>query len=165
MTWRLIGPAWKVEGLTMAERVVLLALVSFTNEAGGNAYPSISTLSERCCCNRSTVHRALKSLCTRGLISPQGKGRKGTIKYRVCLTVQHGVSHTATDQSRSATPTMRTVPHNPSNNPSNYPRYRNPSDLEDSTRDSYFDSDSDPSVRETIHDQAMRLDRARRQQT
>ena len=151
----------------MAERVVLLALVSYTDSNAENAYPSIATLSDRCCCNRSTVHRALKSLCTRGLISPQGKGRKGTIKYRVCLTVQHGVSHIAPDQSHSATPTVRTAPHNPSNNPSNYPSYRNPSNLKDSKRGEYFDSDSDSdtSIRETIHDQAMRLDRERRRQT
>jgi len=70
----------------MSERLVLLALVSFTNEAGENAYPSQATLARRCCCDRRTIQRAIKSLVERGFISPHGKGIKGTIMYRVNLS-------------------------------------------------------------------------------
>ena len=165
MTWWLIGPAWKVPALTMSERIVLLALVSFTDKAGANAYPSIATLSARCCCNRSTVHRALKSLRERGVIEPQGKGRKGTIRYKVRLTVQRVGSHTATDPSHSDIPTVGTMRHNPSkviprDYPSNYPSDALPVD-------SVFDSGSRQHTGdwtfETVSEQAQRLNRERRQ--
>jgi len=158
----------------MSERLVLLALVSFTNEAGENAYPSQATLARRCCCDRRTIQRAIKSLVERGFISPHGKGIKGTIMYRVNLSPdvkgaaqsRMGGWHSVREERHSDTRRGGTVTYNPSKYiPSENPSYRNPSDLEDSTRDSYFDSDSDPSRRETIHEQAMRLDRARRRQT
>jgi DNA-binding transcriptional MocR family regulator len=159
MSWRLIGPAWKVPDLTMAERIVLLALVSFTDKRGANAYPSIATLSTRCCCNRSTVHRALKSLRERGVIEPQGKGRKGTIRYKVRLTVQRVGSHPATDPSHSDIPTVGTMRHNPSKViPRDYPSDGLPAD-------SYFDSGSrqppDSFWTETVSEQVARLAQAR----
>ena len=179
MTWRLIGPAWKVEGLTMSERLVLLALVSFTNEAGENAYPSQATLARRCCCDRRTIQRAIKSLVERGFISPHGKGIKGTIMYRVNLSPdvkgaaqsRMGGWHSVREERHSDTRRGGTVTYNPSKYiPSENPSYRNPSNT---SRGEYFDSDSDyegPPLdewgrnTESIHDQAMRLDRARRRQ-
>ena len=59
MTWRLIGPIWRLENMTSMQRLVLLALASFTDQNGGNAYPSQSTLARMACCSRSTVKRAL----------------------------------------------------------------------------------------------------------
>ena len=149
----------------MAERIVLLALVSFTDKAGANAYPSIATLSTRCCCNRSTVHRALKSLRERGVIEPQGKGRKGTIRYKVRLTVQRVVSHPATDPSHSDIPTVGTMRHNPSkaipgDYPSDYPSNALPVD---SVFDSRIRQQPSSFWTETVSEQAQRLNRERRQ--
>ena len=152
----------------MSERLVLLALVSFTNEAGENAYPSRATLARRCCCDRRTIQRAIKSLVERGLISPYGKGIKGAIMYRVNLSPdvkgaaqsRMGGWHSVREERHSDTRRGGTVTYNPS--------YRNPSDLEDPKRGQYFDSsdlDSDARRRETFSEQAMRLHRARQRQT
>jgi DNA-binding transcriptional MocR family regulator len=115
MTWRLLRPIWRLENVTASQRLVLLALASFTDQRGANAYPSQGTLARMCCCNRSTIQRALAELIRRGLISPQGKGRKGTIRYSVDASMHQDVPHHAPS-------TGRTVQHNPSKgNPSNYP--------------------------------------------
>ena len=126
MTWRLIGPIWRLPDVTAAQRLVLLALASFTASAGATAYPSLQTLASMACCNRSPVHRAIKSLIARQLIQATGKGRKGTIRYRVNVPMQRQGSH-------HATPSVGTVQHNPSyKNPS----YKNPVNKRDSFNDS-----------------------------
>jgi hypothetical protein len=123
MTWRLIGPIWRLPDVTASQRLVLLALASFTDQNGGNAYPSLATLASMACCDRSTVHRSIKALVKRQLIEPTGKGRKGTIRYTVNVPMQRqGLHH--------ATPSVGTVQHNPSNN--NNPLYKNPIDKRDS---------------------------------
>ena len=128
MTWKLLRPIWRLPDVTAAQRLVLLALASFTDQRGANAYPSQSTLARMCCCSRSTIKRALASLIRRGLISPQGKGRKGTIRYSV---VPSPVTYV---KAHSDPPTRPTVTYNPSkSNPGNYP----------SEKDSnYFNPDS-----------------------
>jgi DNA-binding transcriptional MocR family regulator len=116
MTWRLIGPIWRLPDVTSMERLVLLALASFTDQNGGNAYPSQSTLARMACCSRSTVKRALASLIARELIIATGKGRKGAIRYRVSMN--HVEAH-------SEPATRPTVSHNPSKViPGNYPGKR-----------------------------------------
>ena len=127
MTWRLIGPIWRLPDVTASQRLVLLALASFTDKNGSNAYPSLATLASMACCNRSTVHRAIKSLIGRQLIQPTGKGRKGTIRYRVNVPLQRQGSH-------HATPSVGTVQHNPSNK--NIPVYSKPVNKGDSFNDS-----------------------------
>ena len=122
MTWRLIGPIWRLPDVTASQRLVLLALASFTDQNGANAYPSLATLASMACCDRSTVHRAIKSLIARQLIEPTGKGRKGTIRYTVNVPMQRQGLHTAT-------PSVGTVPYNPSNN---NPLYKNPINKRDS---------------------------------
>ena len=123
MTWRLIGPIWRLPDVTSMERLVLLALASFTDRRGENSYPALGTLAKMCSCNRSTVHRAIKSLIARQLIQPTGKGRKGTIRYRVNVPMQRQGSHNATSS-------VGTVQQNPSNK--YIPSYKNPSNKRDS---------------------------------
>jgi DNA-binding transcriptional MocR family regulator len=122
MTWRLIGPIWRLPDVTSMERLVLLALASFTDSTGSNAYPSLATLASMACCNRSTVHRAIKSLIARQLIEPTGKGRKGTIRYKVNVPMQRQGSH-------HATPSVSTLQPNPINK---NPSYKNPVNKGDS---------------------------------
>jgi DNA-binding transcriptional MocR family regulator len=120
MTWRLLRPIWRIDNITASRRLVLLALASFTDQRGANAYPSQVTLARMCCCSRSTIKRALVELVRRGLISPQGKGRKGTIRYSVALSSMTYV------EAHSDPPTRPTVTYNPSNsNPGNYPSEKN----------------------------------------
>ena len=164
MSWRLIGPAWRVPDLTMAERIVLLALVSFTDKAGANAYPSIATLSTRCCCSRRTVQRALTGLCKRGVIQAEGKGRKGTIRYRVQVTQPNGVGHTDRRGGHSGMGTSVTESHNPSKViPRDYPSETYPSNglPVDSVFDSRIRQPPDSFWTETVSEQVARLARAR----
>jgi hypothetical protein len=126
MTWRLIGPIWRLENVTASQRLVLLALASFTDKNGENSYPALGTLAKMCSCNKSTVHRAIKSLIARQVIQPTGKGRKGTIRYRVNVPMQRQGSH-------RATPSVGTAPYNPSNK--NIPGNSNPG-----KKDSYFNA-------------------------
>ena len=124
MTWRLIGPIWRLPDISSIERLVLLALASFTDRRGENSYPALGTLAKMCSCNRSTVHRAIKSLTARQLIQATGKARKGTIRYKVNVPMQRQGSH-------HAPPTVSTVPHNPSYKyiPGNYPSNKGDSNL------------------------------------
>ena len=122
MTWRLIGPIWRLPDVTASQRLVLLALASFTDKTGSNAYPALGTLAKMCSCNRSTVHRAIKSLIVRQLIQPTGKGRKGTIRYRVNVPMQRQGSHHATTRGGTLQP-------NPINK---NPSYKNPVNQGDS---------------------------------
>ena len=127
MTWRLIGPIWRLPDVTSMERLVLLALSTITYKSGSNAYPALGTLAKMCSCNRSTVHRALKSLIARQLIQATGKGRKGTIRYRVNVPMQRqGVHH--------ATPSVGTLQPNPILK--NIPVYSKPVNKRDSFNDS-----------------------------
>ena len=121
MTWRLLRPIWRLDGVTAHQRFVLLALASFTDQRGGNAYPSQSTLARMCCCDRRTVQRAMKSLVERGLITPTGKGRKGTIRYAVNVTPDNaGAAQGPGSRRHSALRGGGTESYNPSNsNPSN----------------------------------------------
>jgi hypothetical protein len=157
MTWRLIRPIWRLADVTATQRLVLLALASFTDQRGANAYPSQLTLARMCCCTTRTIRRALSELIAKRIIVPNGKARRGTIRYSVHVNVLPSADSTVLPKRTPAS-------YDPSKRkPSEF----YPSNLKDSKRGEYFDSDSDSdtSIRETIHDQAMRLDRARRQQT
>ena len=119
MTWRLIGPIWRLPDVTASQRLVLLALASFTDKNGSNAYPSQATLSRMACCSGRTVRRALADLFAMELITPSGKGRRGTIRYAVNVNVQ-GKEDTSGHWPR---PSMSTNPSN-INIPGNYPGKR-----------------------------------------
>ena len=125
--------------MTSMQRLVLLALASFTDQNGGNAYPSLATLASMACCDHSTVHRAIKSLVARQLLQRTGKGRKGTIRYKVNVPMQRQGLHSATARGG-------TVPYNPSNK---NPSYRNPVDK----------GDSDSGVPLLPSQQAVQIDR------
>ena len=116
MTWRLIGPIWRIENVTASQRLVLLALASFTDQNGANAYPSQSTLARMACCSARTVRRALADLIAMELITPSGKGRRGTIRYSVNVNVLPR----ADTNGHSPRPPMSDNPSN-KNIPGNYP--------------------------------------------
>ena len=93
MTWRQQPAIWRVEGLRPMERLVLLALAYFGNQAGSSSYPAQSTLSKMCGVSIPTIKRALKSLRNRHLIIVEGKGRKGTISYKIDLPLAARPAH------------------------------------------------------------------------
>ena len=57
------------KGLRPPEQFVLMLIADFYNEKRGYAWPSQETLAEISGYNRSTIHRACKSLQSKGLIS------------------------------------------------------------------------------------------------
>ena len=77
--------ALKADGLTAVEKLVLVALVHFADQRGQNSYPSRQTLADLCNCSTPTIKRAMGKLRKLELISPTGKGRKGTVRYTVNL--------------------------------------------------------------------------------
>jgi hypothetical protein len=127
MSWRLLRPIWRLDNVTASQRLVLLALASFTDQRGANAYPSQGTLARMACCSTRTVRRALADLIAMTIITPHGKGRRGTIRYTVNANVL---------------PTQDTHGHSP-RTPTSYnpikviPSKSNPSEEEG---DSYFET-------------------------
>jgi hypothetical protein len=148
----------------------MLCLSKYSDSNGRNAKPAQATISRLTGIGPRRVRTALATLKKRGFIVPEGKGRKGTIAYRINLPIaNNGDSVRAGYVGTSTSSGRHDRAYNPINN-----QLKNPSNLKDSKRDSYFDSDSDYEGpkrdqygrnTETISEQAMRLDRARRQQT
>jgi hypothetical protein len=89
MTWRQQPAIWQVSDLPPTAKLVLLALAFFSNARGGGAYPAQATLATMCCVSIPTIKRALRTLRDRQLIELEGKGRHGTIKYRIALPLSH----------------------------------------------------------------------------
>lgn len=54
---------------------VLVTLLDFADENGKNAYPGVRALSDACAMGQSTVRRHLESLCTKGWIHQESRGR------------------------------------------------------------------------------------------
>jgi DNA-binding transcriptional ArsR family regulator len=170
MTWRLLPAIWESD-LSPLDKLVLLCLSKYSDSNGRNAKPAQATISRLTGIGPRRVRTALATLKKRGLIVAEGKGRKGTIAYRINLPLAN-----KDDSSRAADvgTTTSSGRHRDSGNPIDSIQLKNPSNLKDSKRDSYFDSDSDYEGpkrdqygrnTETISEQAMRLHRARRQQT
>ena len=97
MTWRQIPAALKTDGLTPVEKLVLVGLVYIADQHGQNSYPSQQTLAGLCNVGPSTIKRAMRKLRGMELITPTGKGRKGTVRYTINLSL-------------SALPRIRGVP-------------------------------------------------------
>jgi hypothetical protein len=76
------------------ERLVLLALAYFGNQAGSNSYPAQKTLATMCACSVPTIKRSLKSLRNRHLIIVEDKrGRRGTVSYKIDLPLAARPAH------------------------------------------------------------------------
>tara|TARA_R110002020_G_scaffold296603_2_gene512166 strand:- start:203 stop:685 length:483 start_codon:yes stop_codon:yes gene_type:complete len=83
MTWHQLPAIWALRGLSATEKLVLLALAQFADKQGTNARPAQSTVAEMCGITDRTVRRCLTVLVTKGHITPYGKGRKGTVRFRI----------------------------------------------------------------------------------
>lgn len=58
MSVHISAPVWKIKGLTMTQKIVLLKLADNANEAGV-CWPSLQTIAEDCGCSVRTVSRAV----------------------------------------------------------------------------------------------------------
>ena len=86
MTWRQLPAIWETP-LRPTDKLVLLCLAQFANQAGKSAYPAQSTISRLTGVSTRGVKYALVRLRDAGLITPQGKGPNGTIKYQINLSL------------------------------------------------------------------------------
>lgn len=59
--------AWRAEGLSMAQKIVLVKLADNANDTG-HCFPSIPRIAKECCCSRSTVIRAIGELSGMGFL-------------------------------------------------------------------------------------------------
>ena len=147
-----------LKDISAQQKLVLIAMNQYGDE-GNNVYPSLHSIAKVCALGYRQVKRHAKTLRDKGYLVPVGKSRLNTVNY--CLKIPRDVSVPKVGTSKSPSKGHERHPTTLNNKPSTYPPRVVPS------RGQYFDSgsDSDPSIRESIHDQAMRLDRARRQQT
>jgi hypothetical protein len=73
----LMGAAWRVAGLTKAERTVLLALADHASDDGTNARPGIPLIAWKTDYSKRHVVRALQALEDKGLIQATKRGGAG----------------------------------------------------------------------------------------
>lgn len=82
MTW-----VWEHSQAKGAARMVLLALADHAGADGGDAYPSVARLSERCHLSERAVQEAVKTLVMAGELEvEQNTGPRGTNRYRLTFT-------------------------------------------------------------------------------
>lgn len=82
MSW-----VWEHSRAKGSARLVLLALADHAGHDGGDAYPSVRRLAERCGVSERTVQDALKTLAELGelVVNPQA-GPRGVNRYQLTLT-------------------------------------------------------------------------------
>ena len=66
MSIALMATAWKLD-IPMTEKMVLLCLCDFANDAG-ECWPAIATIASKCSCSDRTVQNAIKALRHRGIL-------------------------------------------------------------------------------------------------
>tara|TARA_R100001086_G_C11780989_1_gene243637 strand:+ start:243 stop:737 length:495 start_codon:yes stop_codon:yes gene_type:complete len=91
MTWRVLPAIWESD-LSPLDKLVLLCLAKYSDGAGRNSKPAQDTISRLTGIGARRVRTALATLKKRGLIVPEGKGRKGTISYKINLPLANNGS-------------------------------------------------------------------------
>ena len=124
MTWQQLPAIWESDLLPL-DKLVLLCLCKFANAHGRSAKPAQATICRLTGIGARRVRTALATLKQRGIITAEGKGRKGTISYAINLPLAN-----RKDAARAAHPgTVSPAIHlnNPFNKDSNsldsQPRY------------------------------------------
>jgi DNA-binding transcriptional MocR family regulator len=167
MTWRLLPAIWESDLLPL-DKLVLLCLAKYSDSNGRNSKPAQDTISRLTGIGPRRVRTALATLKKRGLIVAEGKGRKGTIAYRINLPLaNNGDSSRAANVGTSVSLGRHRESYNPINKQLNNPSNSTSREYFDSSGSDYEGPKLDQYGRntESIHEQAMRLHRARRQQT
>ena len=82
MTWRQLPAIWAAS-LRPTDKLVLLCLAQFADQRGQSARPAQATVSKMTGVSPRSVRYALTRLKDAKLITPTGKGKRGTIQYRI----------------------------------------------------------------------------------
>jgi DNA-binding transcriptional ArsR family regulator len=96
MTWRQLPAIWATP-LRPTDKLVLLCLAQFANQSGHSARPSQATVSKMTGVSPRSVRYALSRLKDAKLITATGKGKRGTIQFRINmpLTTSRGATGAA----------------------------------------------------------------------
>ena len=96
MTWRQLPAIWATP-LRPTDKLVLLCLAQFADQRGQSARPAQATVSKMTGISPRSVRYALNRLKDSKLITPTGKGKRGTIQYRINmpLTTSRGATGAA----------------------------------------------------------------------
>lgn len=89
---------WHHSQATHSARLVLLALADYAHDDGGNAFPSVTTLTKKTKLSRRAVQVALRDLEEMGEIRKTGIHASGTNIYRI--NTGHGANDAPRDASR-----------------------------------------------------------------
>ena len=112
MSISLMAQAWKVEGVTQNEKIVLLALCDCANDAG-MCFPSVSALQDKCSTTDRSVRRALASLEAGGFLRREARdGRCNVYWLTLGETVQtsRNPGHSVTPDRKSPLTQCHTTP-------------------------------------------------------
>jgi hypothetical protein len=164
--FQIIRDILALDSVTAQQKLVLIAFNQYGDE-GNNVYPSLHSIAKVCALGYRQVKRHARALRDKGYLVPVGKSRLNTINYCLKIPRDMNVPKVGTLASPSAGhPRPPTTLYNiPSSNP---PRVEQaPREYFDSSGSDYGGPTLDEYGRntESIHEQAMRLHRARRQQT
>lgn len=86
MSVRVMAWVWAQSESTATARFVLLAIADAANDAGAEAYPSMSTLTKKTRLSERTVQSAIRTLESIGeLVVYRNAGPKGSNKYRIVM--------------------------------------------------------------------------------
>lgn len=80
MSVHISAPVWKVRGLSMTQKIVLLKLADNANESG-ICWPSLNTIAEDCGCSVRTVSRAIAHFESINLISHDRRYSKSNMYH------------------------------------------------------------------------------------
>lgn len=81
MTW-----VWEQSRSAGADRLVLLAIADSANDAGRDAYPSLTTIAKKANLDKRTAQRSIRNLEALGELAIEpGAGMRGTNRYRVLI--------------------------------------------------------------------------------
>jgi len=83
MSVKVMGLVWDIEGLTSAEKLVLLAYADHASHDGSGIWPSINKIARKTSLSRRTVQRATKNLEDMGWLINYGHHESGTNLWRI----------------------------------------------------------------------------------
>lgn len=109
MSVRTMARVWELSAHSGTELLMLLAIADFADD-GGNAYPSVQTLAEKCRMKSRNANVILASLRASGELEvKQNEGPHGTNRYRIVIATHPlqnnaGVQSSAGVQRNARTP-------------------------------------------------------------
>ena len=121
MSVKVMALVFDYAGLSSSEKFVLLAYADHADHSGNNVFPSVAFVARKTNYNDRTVQRTSRKLEQDGYHIPDGRGRKGTKKWRINVNKLMGAaeshpgrkSHSEVAESHSGRESRSEVAENP----------------------------------------------------